>query len=123
MKPSKYNIFLVPSNMVVYTYAPRSQCSMKYMSKAKAQTQVNSSKINKKKNKGKNRSKEVDGWDDIPGYSASKAQARETDKNEAQGQYGKWVRGTIPMKTIKQMKWGDINDLTDEEYGYFQIAC
>jgi len=88
---------------------------------------TNNSKINKKKNKGKNRSKEVDGWDDIPGYSAPKAQAREDDENQtqgqAQGQYGKWVRGTIPMKIIKQMKWGDIDELTDEEYGYFQDAC
>lgn len=31
-----------------------------------------------------------------------------------------WVPGTIPMRTIRKMKWGDLNNLTDEEYGYFK---
>lgn len=30
-----------------------------------------------------------------------------------------WVKGTIPMDKIQRMKWGDLNDLTDEEFGYF----
>ena len=30
-----------------------------------------------------------------------------------------WVPGTVSRKAIQQMKWGDLNELTDEEYGYF----
>lgn len=112
--------------MVIYTYAPRVQYTMKYTydenntnktNKTKTQTQTQTktqTQTNKKKNKGKNRSKEVDGWDDIPGYGAPKVQKQE------EKQYGKWVQGTIPMKTIKQMKWGDIDELTDEEFGYYE---
>ena len=138
MNPSKYNKFIVPqqsnkltntkANMVIFTYAPRVQCTMKYASKTKTQTQITTknSKTSKKKNKGKNRSKEVHGWNDIPGYGAPKAQEERQAKSQEKRQekraiqYGKWVCGTIPMETIKKMKWGDIDELTDEEYGYFQ---
>lgn len=31
----------------------------------------------------------------------------------------KYIAGTIPWADIQKMKWGDIDELTDEEYGFF----
>lgn len=88
---------------------------MKYSSKS------TSSNNNKKKN---NKSKEVAGWDDIPDYAPptpTPPPSPETDAHkEPKPHHGKWVHGTIPMSTIRRMKWGDIDELTDEEFGYYQ---
>ena len=114
--------------MVVYTYGPRT--AMKYSPKT---TSTNNKKKNKK---NKNKSKEVAGWDDIPDYAppptptpppspepeADAADATEPSisQSETKTRHGKWVHGTIPMSTIRKMKWGDIDELTDEEFGYYQ---
>ena len=113
--------------MVVYTYGPRA--AMKYSPKT-------TSTSNKKKNKKNNKSKEVAGWDDIPDYApptptpppspepeADTADATESPpiiQSETKTRHGKWVHGTIPMSTIRRMKWGDIDELTNEEFGYYQ---
>ena len=82
---------------------------------------------NKKKNKKNNKSKEVAGWDDIPDYAPpptpTPPPSPETDTHkqpEQKSQHGKWVHGTIPMSTIRRMNWGDIDELTEEEFGYYQ---
>ena len=117
--------------MVIYTYGPRATTNtmMKYSSKP---TSSNNKKKNKKNN---NKSKEVAGWDDIPDYAppptptpppspepeADTVDATETPiQSETKTRHGKWVHGTIPMSTIRRMKWGDIDELTDEEFGYYQ---
>ena len=107
--------------MVIYTYEPRNKTAMKYSSKP------TSSNNNKKKNKKNNKSKEVAGWDDIPDYAPptptpppSPEQDATEPESEPIPQHGKWVHGTIPMSTIRKMKWGDIDNLTDEEFGYYQ---
>lgn len=113
--------------MVVYTYGPRT--AMKYSPKT---TSTNNKKKNKK---NKNKSKEVAGWDDIPDYAppptptpppSPEPDAEHTTESppiiqsETKPRHGKWVHGTIPMSTIRRMKWGDIDELTDEEFGYYQ---
>ena len=109
--------------MVIYTYGPRATTNtmMKYSSKP------TSSNNNKKKNKKNNKSKEVAGWDDIPDYAPpptpTPPPSPEADTHkqpEPKSQQGKWIHGTIPMSTIRRMKWGDIDELTDEEFGYYQ---
>mgnify|MGYP006889529972 CR=1 FL=1 len=95
---------------------------MKYSSKP------TSSNNNKKKNKKNNKSKEVAGWDDIPDYApptptpppSPEPGADAADAIEPKTRHGKWVHGTIPMSSIRRMKWGDIDELTDEEFGYYQ---
>ena len=108
--------------MVIYTYEPRNKTAMKYSSKP------TSSNNNKKKNKKNNKSKEVAGWDDIPDYApptptpppSPEPGADAADAIEPKTRHGKWVHGTIPMSSIRRMKWGDIDELTDEEFGYYQ---
>ena len=61
------------------------------------------SKLEKRTRKKRgNKAKEVQSWDDQPRTTC-----------------GKWVEGTIPMKTIMKMKWGDIDELSDEEFGHY----
>lgn len=65
------------------------------------------SKIEKRTRKKRgNKAKEVQSWDDM-------------ENDQPRTTFGKWVEGTIPMKTIMKMKWGDIDELSDEEYGHY----
>ena len=77
----------------------------------------NSEKAKKnKKRRTTNKSKEVKDWEDMPTISKKEEnKATESQKRMV------WVPGTISMKTIREMPWGDLNELTDEEYGYFKI--
>ena len=112
--------------MVIYTYGPRATSTMKYSPKT---TSSNNNKKNKKRN---NKSKEVVGWDDIPDYAppptptpppSPEPDADATEplvQSETKPRHGKWVHGTIPMSTIRRMKWGEIDELADEEFGYYQ---
>ena len=65
----------------------------------------------KKNKKTGNKSKEVLFWDDMP-------DSKENPKNM---NTGKWIPGSIPMSEIRKMKWGDIDDLTDEEFGFYKM--
>ena len=112
--------------MVIYTYESRTTTNtiMKYSPR------TTSSKNQKKNKKKSNKSKEVAGWDDIPDYAPpptpTPPPSPETDTNkqpETKTQHGKWVHGTIPMSTIRKMKWSDIDELIDEEFGYYQEPC
>ena len=67
--------------------------------------------FSKKNKKSGNKSKEVLFWDDMP-------DSKENPKNM---NTGKWVLGSIPMSEIKKMKWGDVDDLTDEEFGFYKM--
>lgn len=75
---------------------------MTYVSCSVANTKTKNRKNKKKGNKAK----EVQSWDEW-----------ESSMKKPVG--GTWIPGTIPMSIIKKMKWGDIDDLTDEEFGYF----
>lgn len=61
---------------------------------------------NKRNKKRGNKAKEVQSWEEW-----------ESSTKNPEG--GSWIPGTIPMSIIKTMKWGDIDELTNEEFGYF----
>ena len=74
---------------------------------------------NKKKRKTTNKAKEVKDWET---WETMTKQENSTKTSTSKNIKMVWVPGTIPMKIIKKMKWGDLNELTDEEYGYFKTS-
>tara|TARA_B100001287_G_C22633716_1_gene506466 strand:- start:1040 stop:1375 length:336 start_codon:yes stop_codon:yes gene_type:complete len=105
-----------------------SNIEYKYQKSNKFQESTSTQVQKKKKRKTSNKAKEVKDWDDMPKetsinnatYAVAAAATANTTTSEPK-QKMTWVKGTIPMKIIKKMKWGDLNELTDEEYGYFKM--
>jgi len=81
-----------------------------------------------KKRRTTNKAKEVEDWDDMSKKETPKNNNTNTNNsNNSDNKNNKnkimiWVPGTIPIKSIREMKWGDLNELSDEEYGYFKIC-
>lgn len=84
--------------MTIMTYISASVAN-----KPRKKTTGNKNRKNKRKG---NKSKEVQSWN-------------EWEASMKKPECGSWIAGTIPMRDIKKMKWGDIDDLTDEEFGYY----
>ena len=88
----------------------------------KVKRNMNSNK--KRKQKG-NKSKEVQYWDDLPetkpqmGIIYENGNENGNNKSKTETKKGYWVKGTVHPSIIKCMPWGDLNELTDEEFGYY----
>ena len=75
----------------------------------------NQNKQKKRKQRG-NKAKEVTSWDNIENETQP-LQTQQTQKAQ-----GHWVPGTIPQSVINKMPWGDLDELTNEEYGYWTLS-
>ena len=97
----KKNIYIVIKNTTLKYYLKYAKIKMK-----------NQTKNKRRQTKKGNKAKEVQSWDDIErienGFIIPKTS------------FGKWIQGTIPMKNIVKMKWGDIDELTEQEFGYYK---
>lgn len=82
----------------------------------------NQNKQKKRKQRG-NKAKEVTSWydirDDEPLNTNTKSTQNPTQKVQCQGH---WVPGTIPQSVINKMPWGDLDELTNEEFGYWRVS-
>lgn len=86
---------------MLYTYKPSTTSTM--------------SKNQKKRKQRGNKAKQVTSWDDMCDVESSNTKSTQ----KAQGH---WVPGTIPQSVIKKMPWGDLDELTDEEFGYWRVS-
>jgi hypothetical protein len=77
----------------------------------------NQNKQKKRKQRG-NKAKEVTSWDDIE-HETQPQQTQQTQQTQCQGH---WVPGTIPQSVINKMPWGDLDELTNEEFGYWSLS-
>ena len=68
----------------------------------------------KKRKQRSNKAKQVTSWDIIENETQ---QTQQTQKAQ-----GHWVPGTIPQSVINKMPWGDLDELTNEEYGYWTLS-
>ena len=82
---------------------------------------VTSKSVSQKKRKQKgNKAKEVESWDDIDGKNCKTTNVSSTPSETGGIKLkGKWICGTIPQSEINKMPWGLLDELTDEEYGYY----
>lgn len=85
---------------------------------------VTTKSVSQKKRKQKgNKAKEVEFWEDIDGKNSkttnNSSPPSETGENKQNKLKGKWICGTIPQSEINKMPWGLLDELTDEEYGYY----
>jgi hypothetical protein len=97
------NTNITKSINMLYTYKPSTTSTMN----------KNQNKQKKRKQRG-NKAKEVASWDIIENETQ---QAKKAQKAQ-----GHWVPGTIPQSVINKMPWGDLDELTNEEYGYWSLS-